>query len=412
MARLYGAALLLLLGVIGFLQVGWSLPVAAAASSTGVFTWGDNSIGELGNGTTGGFTVSPMAAFLPAGVTPTAITGGGDGGSINPESPQYAGYAIGSDGNLYSWGDNSKGALGDGNTSSSNSPVTVSLPSGVTPTAITAAQGVGFAIGSDGNLYAWGDNFFGLLGDSTTTDSGVPVVVSLPSGVTPTEIAGGFETAYAIGLDGNLYAWGDNFYGELGNGGISPDNCDGSAICSTMPVRISLAPGVTPKAIAGSAYAIGSDGNLYAWGYNVFGGLGNGSTLNSSTPVVVALPSGVTPTAIAGGTDFAYAVGSDGHLYAWGEDNDGQFGDGDTTNTDTPVLASLPSGVIPSAIAAANGAGYAIGSDGRLYAWGSNANGQLGNGGWSNSDLPVPASLPTGSVPSSPRNLVLWPATP
>ena len=81
------------------------------------------------------------------------------GGIGDPQPSQYAGYAIGSDGHLYAWGDNSKGALGNGNSpTNSSTPVVVSLPSGVTPTAVTASQGTGYAIGSDGHLYAWGGN--------------------------------------------------------------------------------------------------------------------------------------------------------------------------------------------------------------------------------------------------------------
>jgi hypothetical protein len=272
--------------------------------------------------------------------------------------------------------------------------VLVSLPSGVTPIAVTASQGTGYAIGSDGHLYAWGENFYGTLGNGTSVAfSDTPVVVSLPAGVTPTAIAGGFESAYAIGSDGHLYAWGDNFYGELGDGGNSN---------SSTPGVVSLPSGVTPRAIAGgggTGYAMGSDGNLYAWGLNASGQLGNGSTTNSSTPVVVSLPFGVTPTAIAGAGGFAYAIGSDGHLYAWGNDSGGQLGNGSTTNSSTPVIVLLPSGVTPEAVSGNYYVGYAIGSDGNLYAWGGNGSGDLGDGTTTNSSTPVLVSLPPGSTP-------------
>src|SRR5664280_2079573 len=185
-------------------------------------------------------------------------------------------------------------------------PVEVSLPAGVIPTAIAAGQGIGYAIGSDGHLYAWGDNEFGALGVlAAGTSSPTPVVVSLPSGVEPTAVAAGFETGYTIGSDGRLYGWGDNYYGELGTGTSLTD--------SAVTVVVPRPAGVMPLAIAGGAgtgYALGSNGTLYAWGLNASGQLGNGGTANSSTPMMVALPPGSTAKRLGAepGSPSAYAV--------------------------------------------------------------------------------------------------------
>ena len=386
------ATALVVLGTTALGIVG-TTPAAAAGSSVTLFAWGVNSTGELGNGSTTS-TSSPVVVALPSGVHPTAFAG--SGGNDDPQPFYYAGYAIGSDGNLYSWGDNSGGELGNGAIGGiSQVPVVVSLPSGVTPTAIAAGQGLGYAIGSDGHEYAWGANPYGALGNGTSNNnSDVPVVVSLPSGVTPTAIAAGYETGYAIGSDGHLYAWGDDFYGELGDGGSFGNG-------SATPVMVSLPSGVTPKSIAGgggTGYAIGSDGNLYAWGLNASGQLGNGSATNSTTPLVVSLPAGVTPTAVAGGGGFAYAIGSDGHEYAWGSNTGGQLGNGTTTSSSTPVTVLLPSGVTPTSISGSFLTGYATGSDGKLYAWGDNSAGGLGDGTNTNSSTPVVVSLPPGST--------------
>jgi alpha-tubulin suppressor-like RCC1 family protein len=391
--------------VFPLIVLGTVVPLSSAAqagsgpaSSARVFAWGDNSTGQLGDGTVGGTSDVPAAVVLPSGVTPIAIAAGGGGGGGDMESSQSAAYALGSDGNVYAWGDNSNGALGNGSAvASSGTPVVVSLPSGVTALGIGAAQGTGYAIGSDGRLYAWGDNNLGKLGDgSAATNSFTPVVVSLPTGVTPTAVAGGYQSAYALGSDGKVYAWGDNFYGELGNG---------STTNSTTPVPISLPTEVTATAIAGgggTGFAIGSDGRLYSWGYNVNGGLGDNSTSNSDDPVVVELPSGVTPKAITAGGGFAHAIGSDGNLYGWGLDSTAdQLGDGRATDSDTPVVVTLAPGVTPTAIADNIHTGYAIGSDGKVYAWGYGLAGELGDGADGNFSPPVVVSSPSGSTADS-----------
>ena len=174
--------------------------------------------------------------------------------------------------------------------------MSVQLPAGVTPVASTAGGYHSLAIGSDNNLYAWGQNGYGQLGNGTTTDSSTPVAISLPGGVHATAVAAGLIDSVALGSNGLVYAWGDNSFNELGDfvsGGIS-----------STPVAVQLPAGLTFTAIATGQYhnlALASNGSLYAWGYNVDGQLGDGNKTTPTAPVLVSIPAGVTPAHIAAG---------------------------------------------------------------------------------------------------------------
>lgn len=387
--------LLVITSATGVETVALSQPAVAGPAltypSSSELSWGAGTEGELGNGTTTAAQQTPVAVSLPSGVTAiTEIAAGNQNG-----------YAIGSDGNVYSWGSGYTGQLGNGSTKTTQpNPVQVSLPSGVTATAIASAGETAYAVGSDGNLYAWGYGGAGQLGNGTTTAAqATPVTVSLPSGVTATAIAAGLETAFAIGSNGNLYAWGYGGAGELGNGTTT--------IRQTTPIQVSLPAGVTAKGIAAgsqTAYAIGSNGDVYAWGNGFNGQLGNGTTTATQpTPVAVSLPAGVTATTIAAGSQTGYAVGSDSNIYTWGYGGDGELGNDTTTTAQpTPVTVSLPAGVTATSIAAGSYTGYAIGSDSNVYAWGYGLDGELGNGTTTAAQpTPVTVSLPAGDVPTA-----------
>lgn len=336
-----------------------------------VYAWGRNNAGQLGNGTTADAS-APVAVSLPAGVVITAVTAG-----------QSFSAALSADGVVYTWGANPYGQLGDGTTSPSLVPKAVPLPAGVEITALAAGYYHVVAMSSDGGLYAWGYNSSGQLGDGTLVTSSVPVVSQLPPGVTYTELfAAGYRSS-ALGSDGNVYAWGDNREGQIG---------DGTTTSSTTPVAARLPDGVTAGVLGvgyGFSVATGSDGVVYAWGSNGRGQLGDGTRSTSLLPVAVQTPAGVTFSAMSSGETHTLATGSDGSTYAWGWNTYGQIGNGATTDALVPVLVSAPAGVTLSAFATGFGHSLAIGSDGNTYAWGWNAYGQLGDGTTSSSSLPV-----------------------
>ncbi|MGO9480245.1 MAG: hypothetical protein ACLP05_00495, partial [Candidatus Kryptoniota bacterium] len=348
-------------------------------------TWGSNSNGQLGNGTTTD-KHTPQTITFPSGVTSwTAVAAG-----------EYHTLAIGNDGNLYTWGLNNYGQLGTGHVDAQDStPQKVMLPGGVTCTAVAAGVYHSLAIGSDGNLYAWGYNEDGELGIGNYNVSySTPQKVLLP--VTCTAVAAGSKYSLAIGSDGNLYAWGSNTYGQLGIGNTTGQN---------TPQVVTLPNGVTDwTAVAAGdihSLAIGSNDSLYAWGDNLDGQLGIGTLVSPpyNTPQKVLLP--VTCTAVAAGFTHNLALGGDGNLYAWGYNGWGQLGLGNFSSPDSvPQAVLLPTGVTSwTAVSAGYNHSLAIGSDGNLYAWGNNFYGQLGN----DTTDAIAHSTPALVLPSPPR---------
>ena len=294
--------------------------------------------------------------------------------------------ALGSDGNLYSVGYNSSGQLGDGTTTSSSGALKkVIMPAdGTKFTRISAGFTHSLAIGSDGNLYSWGDNSSGQLGNGTTDSLGTPSKVSLPTGVPKfTQISAGTNHSLALGSDGNLYSWGYNYHGELGNGN------SGSVVPLPTPSKRIMPTDGTKFTQISTGYnhslALGSDGNLYSWGDNAYGQLGRSiSGVNDGTPRKVNLPAGVSRfTQVIAGGYHSLALGSDGNLYSWGDNSKGQLGRVTSGTQDgTPGKVAMPTGVtITQASAPGTISGdfsLALGSDGNLYSWGDATYGRLG----------------------------------
>ena len=314
----------------------------------------------------------------------------------------YHALALTSTGAVFAWGWNIVGQLGNGNTNGSDVPVKVRLPGGTRITGIAAGFAHSVALTSTGAVLAWGKNYNGNLGNGSTTDSDVPVKVNLPVGTKVTAIAAGGEHSLAVTSTGAVLAWGYNADGQLGNGGTG---------ASSVPVNVSLPAGTRVTAVAAGALhslAVTSTGAVLAWGYNADGELGDGNTTNSDVPVKVNLPPGTKVTAVGAGGYYSLAVTSTGAVLAWGYNADGELGDGNTTSSDVPVKVKLPAGRKVTAVAAGGslegvggatagpGHSLAVTSAGAVLAWGYNADGALGDGNRKSSDVPVKVKLPAG----------------
>ncbi len=257
----------------------------ALKSDGTVWDWGYNGNGELGNGTNTSSTVPVQVSGL-SGVT--AIAAGG-----------IHAIAVKSDGTVWDWGGLRFWDNGHRTRNESNVPVQVINLSGVT--AIVAGSGHTLALKSDGTVW---DSAMTLRWMSTRrtgqtlTDSNFPVPVSNLSGVIA--IAGGDQFSVALKSDGTVWDWGDNTRGQLGNGGNFNSY-------SNIPVQVSNLGGVTAIAAGGiHTLAVKSDGTVWDWGNDAYGQLGNGIYQSSNVPVQVLNLSNVT--AIAGGEGHSVAL--------------------------------------------------------------------------------------------------------
>lgn len=278
-----------------------------------------------------------------------------DGGALS-------GYALRSDGTVWAWGYNGQGQLGNGSKTSSSVRVQVSNLSNVV--AIAGGDHSGYALKSDGTVWSWGRNSDGQLGNGTKTNSAVPVQVSNLSGIV--SIVAGYNFAYALKSDGTVWAWGGNTDGQLG-----------LTSSTTVPKQVPNLIGIVSMAAGDKCgYALKSDGTVWGWGKI-------SSASSESDPVQILNQ----VTAISGGNSSGYALKSDGTVWAWGYNEYGQLGLDTTTDSAIPQQVSNLNNVVT--IAGGYNFTYALKSDGTVWAWGRNENGQLGNNSISNSSGPV-----------------------
>ncbi|WP_162055944.1 RCC1 domain-containing protein [Pontibacter pamirensis] len=304
--------------------------------------------------------------------------------SLGTGSFSYHSSGVSADGKTYTWGVNWYGQLGNGSTTNANVPQDISARIGKAVVSVANGYAHTLALASDGTVYAWGHGGSGQLGNGTNSISYVPVQVSNLTGVTA--IAAGGWHSMAVGANGEVYTWGFGGSGQLGNGGTSNSN---------LPVQVSNLTGVTAIAAGGyHSMAIGANGEVYAWGHGYQGQLGNGTGGSSLLPVQVSNLTGVT--AIAAGAYHSMAIGANGEVYAWGYGYQGQLGNGTITYSSLlPVQVSNLTGV--KAIAAGMHHSMAIGAGGEVYAWGYGGNGELGNGTYTLSSIPVQVKDPAGT---------------
>lgn len=367
----------------------------ALKSDGTVWTWGQNTVGQLGNGTTA-FSSTPVQV-KEAGTADKTLTN-----VMAISAKQYHSVALKADGTVWAWGHNAYGQLGQATTTTYRT--TAAKVSGLTDVKAISTGGTHtLAVKTDGTVWAWGSNSHGQLGNGANADCVTPVQVQRLVEVPATSevpahtelfplkdivaVSTGFHASYALKGDGTVWAWGDNTYGQIGDGKTGPEfKTRNSAVqVSGLKFVTSLEAG------ANHVLALKSDGTVWGWGYNSYGQLGDNSTSTRYTPVQVKLTeNGVIQNfdyaskLFQGGYHhFSLILRADGKVWGTGDNRYGQLGNTDSSySLETHV--SIPMQTTGDASVVALTGGYAFSyvllSDGTVWAMGDNANGMLGVG--------------------------------
>jgi alpha-tubulin suppressor-like RCC1 family protein len=338
-----------------------------------LWTWGYNNRGQLGDNTS-----------TQRNTPITTFSGGANWKQISCGFSHVA--AIKTDGTLWTWGFNNRGQLGNNTSGLSDSrltPITTFL-GGSDWKQVSCGYFCTAAIKTDGTLWTWGDNANGQLGDNTSDDRSTPAQTFL-GGTNWKQVAGGGYHITAIKTDGTLWTWGSNVNGQLG---------DNTTTARSTPIQTS-AGGTNWKQVASRTYhtaAIKTDGTLWTWGTNAAGQLGDNTTTNRSTPVTTFL-GGSNWKQVSCGDGHTAAIKTDGTLWTWGNDIQGELGiNSGTTGRTTPVTTFL-GGTNWKQVSCGDGHTAAIKTDGTLWTWGYNLRGQLGDDTTTQRNTPVTTFL-------------------
>lgn len=416
-------------------SAGYTHSVATLRDGS-VWSWGDNTYGQLGDGTTTFRNRAVRAVFASNGSAFTAamkaVAGGhhtavlrangslwawgwneegrvGDGTTLNRAGAVAVVYesngatlqsfkdvdagwghtaAVRGDGTVWTWGRNGYGRLGVGDIAPRNAGAVQATYAGGAPItnvkSLSASGTHTLALRSDGTVWAWGRNDHGELGIGTTGYRSAAVQSTNPDG-TPvtlvTRVSTGHHGSVALRVNGLVYAWGRNAEGQVGDG-TTIDRMTATLVRweangAQLPYVRGLGEGYT------SAFAIRADNMVVGWGNNAGGVLGDGTTINRTGAVTVGFDPGLAWSQVDSEGNHTVALRSDGTVWTWGSNGSGQLGNGTLTSASSPVQARFADGTpltLVTAISAGARHGMALRANGTAVAWGSNANGQLGDG--------------------------------
>lgn len=334
--------------------------------SGNLWLWGGGAAGQLGNNQQIVGISSPVQT----------IAWGSNWKSVSCQHVHTA--AIKTDGTLWTWGNNSYGQLGDNTVTIKSSPVqTIAFGTNWKQVASGYARTV--AIKTDGTLWSWGYNTDGSLGDNTSTRRSSPVQ-TIARGNNWKQVASEYTTSAAIKTDGTLWCWGTNGSGQLGDNTVTKRSSPVQTVAGgTNWMQVSC--GISHTA------AIKTDGTLWTWGYNANGQLGDNTNVDKSSPVQTVV-FGTSWKMVACGYNHTIATKTDGTLWCWGHNSYGQLGENTLTHRSSPVQ-TISYGTNWKQVSAMFYQTAAVKTDGTLWTWGVNDNGQLGDNTASRRSSPV-----------------------
>ncbi len=415
----------------------------ALTESGKVYTWGYNYYGQLGDGTTESST-TPINITYFLGLNSSDKV-------VQVFAGSYHAVVLTERGQVYTWGFNAYGQLGDDTTTNRKNPLNITNKIGDGTKKIvqlSVAPESNIVLTENDQVYSWGSNYYGQLGDGTTNNKKKPENITynipLTSDDKIKQLAIGNNHTMILTENGKIYTCGRNSYGQLGN-----DDFSNKAIPIELTNKISLSSKDKVVQISVGFYhsvALTELGQVYSWGYNNHGQLGDGTTTLSSQPInitdnigleddiVIKTIVGYNNTAVITQKGFFYMLGANdysqlgigidiyvatpervaieekilmistsinhtialsenGQVYIWGSNSNGQLGNGTTAKSNVPVNITQYIGVDTSDKIVQVSAGYyhtiALSENGQVYTWGSNAYGELGNGASENSNLPI-----------------------
>lgn len=348
-----------------------------------LYAWGDNTYGQLGVG-----DVNPRSS-------PTLVLGGIKWASIAQSNgsgfpPKNSVIGIDVLGRAYGWGNNVQGSLGVGDVTPRSSPVAVLgglVFSKINTFADSSGNYGAIGIASNGQAYGWGINSSGRLGLNDTTSRSSPVLVV--GGLTWSQIVMLQSSTIGLSTNGNTYGWGLNTNGQLGIGNVTTNASPVQMVGGVTLVQL-IQPNVQPTSLYSFA-ALDANGSLYMWGNNLQGQLGTGDILPRSSPVAVVggLKFQQILQVLNGGTiSFTMGLTPSGQLYGWGSNEAGELGQGNSTAKSSPV-AVVGGLTFAKVFGDDTHSVFGIQTDGTMYAWGKNAQGQLGIGSVTDVSSPV-----------------------